>query len=133
MWYMHDGAPEHFSHAVQDVLNNTYHVGFEVFTAVVMKYIISWDMTLCSLSSFSRRFGGKYRLHLQGRRNKFSKNQLASRWPPPKHRLKLDELHGVISQKMILFNTYYDRWIGREETTAWPPCSPDFEPLDFYL
>jgi hypothetical protein len=25
MWYIHDGAPAHFSHAMQDVLNNTYH------------------------------------------------------------------------------------------------------------
>jgi hypothetical protein len=25
MWYMHDGAPAHFSRAVRDVLNNTYH------------------------------------------------------------------------------------------------------------
>jgi hypothetical protein len=25
MWYMHDGAPTHFSRAVRDVLNNTYH------------------------------------------------------------------------------------------------------------
>jgi hypothetical protein len=25
MWYMHDGAPAHFSHAVRDVLNNTCH------------------------------------------------------------------------------------------------------------
>jgi hypothetical protein len=25
MWYMHDGAPAHFSHAVGDVLNITYH------------------------------------------------------------------------------------------------------------
>jgi hypothetical protein len=25
MWYIHDGAPEHFSHAVWDVLSNTYH------------------------------------------------------------------------------------------------------------
>jgi hypothetical protein len=24
MWYMHDGAPAHFSRAVQDVLNNIY-------------------------------------------------------------------------------------------------------------
>jgi hypothetical protein len=34
------------------------YVGFEVFTAVVMKSIIFWDMTLCSPLSFSRRFGG---------------------------------------------------------------------------
>jgi hypothetical protein len=32
----------------------------------------------CSPSSFNRRFGGTYRLHLQGRRNKISKNQQAS-------------------------------------------------------
>jgi hypothetical protein len=25
MWYMHDGAPAHFSCAVRDVLTNTYH------------------------------------------------------------------------------------------------------------
>jgi hypothetical protein len=25
MWYIHDGAPAHFSRAVRDVLNNTYH------------------------------------------------------------------------------------------------------------
>jgi hypothetical protein len=55
-------------------------VGFEVFTAVVMKSIIFWDMTPCSLLSSNLRFGGTYRLHLQGRRNKFSKNQQASTW-----------------------------------------------------
>jgi hypothetical protein len=30
-------------------------------------------MTPCSPLSFTRRFGGTYRLHLQGRRNRFSK------------------------------------------------------------
>jgi hypothetical protein len=29
-----------------------------------MKSIIFWDMTLCSLLSVSRRFGGTYHLHL---------------------------------------------------------------------
>jgi hypothetical protein len=53
-------------------------VGFEVFTAVVMESIIFWDVTPCSLLSFNRRFGGTYRLHLQGRRNNFSKTQQAS-------------------------------------------------------
>jgi hypothetical protein len=38
-----------------------------------MKRIIFWDMIPCSPFSFNRRFGGTYRLHLQGRRNKFSK------------------------------------------------------------
>jgi hypothetical protein len=53
-------------------------LGFEVFTAVVMKGIIFWDVTPCSLLSCNRRFGGTYRLHLQGRRNNFSKNQRVS-------------------------------------------------------
>jgi hypothetical protein len=37
-------------------------VAFEVFTAVVMKIIIFWDMTPCSPLSFNRRFGGTHRL-----------------------------------------------------------------------
>jgi hypothetical protein len=85
--------------------DNLQRVGFEVFTAVVMKSIIFWDMTPCSLLSFNRLFGGTYHLHLQGRRNKFSKNQ--QRWRryfTSKRRLKLDGIDGVISQKMILFN-----------------------------
>jgi hypothetical protein len=86
-----------------------------------MKSIIFWDMTPCSPLSSNRRFRGTYRLHLQGRRNRFSKNQQASkqvasrrfllnlllrpwkwrRYVPPKRRLKLNGLHDVISQKMI--------------------------------
>jgi hypothetical protein len=50
-------------------------LGFEVFTAVVMKSIIFWDVMPCSLFSCNRSFGGTYRLHLQGRRNNFTKNQ----------------------------------------------------------
>jgi hypothetical protein len=42
----------------------TWHVGFEVLTAVVMTSIIFWDMTPCSQLSFNRRFGGTYSLHL---------------------------------------------------------------------
>jgi hypothetical protein len=42
--------------------------GFEVFTVVVMKSIIFWDMMPCSPLSCNRHFGGTYRLHLQGRR-----------------------------------------------------------------
>jgi hypothetical protein len=43
-------------------------VGFEVFTAVVLKSIFFWDMTPCTPLSGTRRFGGTYPLHLQGRR-----------------------------------------------------------------
>jgi hypothetical protein len=42
------------------------NVEFGVFTAVVMKSIIFWDMTPCSPLNCTRRFGGTYRLHLQG-------------------------------------------------------------------
>jgi hypothetical protein len=35
----------------------------------ILKSIIFWDVTPCSLLSCSRRFGGTYLLHLQGRRN----------------------------------------------------------------
>jgi hypothetical protein len=69
------------------------------WTCIVINSIIFWDMTPCSPLSFKHRFGGTYRLHLQG---------LSWRWRryiPPKRRLKLNGLHGVISQKMILFIT----------------------------
>jgi hypothetical protein len=45
------------------------YVGFEVLTAVVMKSTIFWDITRCTPLSVNRRFGGTYRLRLQGRRN----------------------------------------------------------------
>jgi hypothetical protein len=48
------------------------------FRHLSFKSIIFWDMTLGSLLRFNRRFGGTYRLHLRGQRNKFSKNQQAS-------------------------------------------------------
>jgi hypothetical protein len=58
------------SYAAYDILS---FVGFEVFTAVVMKSIIFWVITLCSLLSVNRRFRGTSRLHLQGQRNKSNK------------------------------------------------------------
>jgi hypothetical protein len=48
-------------------------VGFEVLTAVVMKSTVFWDITPCSPLSGNRRFGGTYRLYLQGRKTKLSK------------------------------------------------------------
>jgi hypothetical protein len=29
----------------------------------------------------------------------------------------------------VLSNTYHDRWINRGGPTAWPPRSPDLNPL----
>jgi hypothetical protein len=54
---------------------NIIFVGFEVFTTVVMKSTIFWDITPCSPLKVYRRFGGTYRLHLQGRKNKLSKKR----------------------------------------------------------
>jgi hypothetical protein len=39
----------------------------KIVTAVVMKSSIFWDITSCSPVKVNRRFGGTYRLHLQGR------------------------------------------------------------------
>jgi hypothetical protein len=33
----------------------------------------------------------------------------------------------------VINNIYYDRWIGRGGPAAWPPRSPDFTTMDFYL
>jgi hypothetical protein len=61
----------------------TEFVGFEILTAVVVKNTIFWDITPCIPLSVNRRFGGTYRLHLQGQKNKLSKKparkQVASR------------------------------------------------------
>jgi hypothetical protein len=50
------------------------HVGFEVLTAVIMKSTIFWDITPCSSLSVNRRFGGTYRLHLQGQKIRRARN-----------------------------------------------------------
>jgi hypothetical protein len=55
-------------HEIKSFFKPNTYIGFEVFTAVVMKSIVFWDMTPCSPLSCNRRFGGTYRLHLQGRR-----------------------------------------------------------------
>jgi hypothetical protein len=76
------GSLNTFMNHPKDYKSKKYSVGFEVFTLVVIKDIIFWDKTPCSPLSFNRRFGGTYRLHLQGRINRFSKpasNQVASR------------------------------------------------------
>jgi hypothetical protein len=48
-------------------MNVIHYVRFEVSTAVTMMIIIFWEMTPCG-SYKNRRFGGSYRLDLQGAR-----------------------------------------------------------------
>jgi hypothetical protein len=57
-----------FLFSIHPITNFILLVGFEVLTVVVMKSTIFWDIKLCSLLKVNRRFGGTYRLHLQGRR-----------------------------------------------------------------
>jgi hypothetical protein len=47
---------------------------FEVFTAVTMKNVVFWDVTLCKYF-VNRCFGWTFRLHLQGIRNPLAMNQ----------------------------------------------------------
>jgi hypothetical protein len=44
------------------------YVGFDILTSVVVKSSIFWDITPCSPLKVNRRFGGTYRLHIQGLR-----------------------------------------------------------------
>jgi hypothetical protein len=69
-------------------------VGFEVFTAVVMNSSIFWDITSCSPLSVNWRF----LLSLCFRPWRWK------RYVPPKRRLTLNGLRGVVSKKMVLFN-----------------------------
>jgi hypothetical protein len=39
---------------------------FEVITAVSLKMVVSWDLSLYSLVNVDRRFRGAYCLHHQG-------------------------------------------------------------------
>jgi hypothetical protein len=84
-----------------------------------MKSTIFWDIMPCSPLSVNGRFGGTYSLRLQGRRNKLSHAGFLlrlffrpwrwRRYVPPKRRLTPNGLHGVISQKMVLFITTAER------------------------
>jgi hypothetical protein len=76
-----------------------------------MKSTVFWDITPYSLLKVNLRFGGTYRIHLQGRINR-PRYQHESRWQaksgwsqyvPPKRRLTFNGLHGFIFQKMVDF------------------------------
>jgi hypothetical protein len=99
---------------------------------VVMKSTIFWDITPCSPSKVNRRFGGTHRIFLeirtisrakykresrrQGELSAFhlvSRSNLSghilrawrwSRYILLKRRLTSNVLHGIVSQKMVLFN-----------------------------
>lgn len=41
--------------------------------------------------------------------------------------------HWSLRVRRLLNDRYPDRWIGRDGPIAWPPRSPDLNPLDFFL
>jgi hypothetical protein len=63
-----------------------------------MNSIIFWDMKPCSPLSFNRRFGGTYRLHFQGRRNRFRKpaSKQVTRRTTRRHIPEDDTLHNLV-------------------------------------
>jgi hypothetical protein len=63
-------------------------------TAAVMKSTNFWDIRPCSLLKVKRRFGRTYRLHLQCR---ISSTRCQCR-------LNFNGLHGLMSQKLVLFS-----------------------------
>jgi hypothetical protein len=69
------------------------HVGFEVFTAVIMKSISFWDITPCSPLSVNRRFGGTASI--------FRVEEISSASKQAASRIMR---HGVISQNLIVFS-----------------------------
>jgi hypothetical protein len=70
-----------------------YLVRFEVFTAVVMKSIIFWDVTPCSLLGFNRR-GRWHLLACWFFLKLFLRPWRWRQYVSPKRRLKLNRLHG---------------------------------------
>jgi hypothetical protein len=68
-----------------------------------------WDVMLCSLVEVNWCFKGKYCLHLQGKTVSQTNRQVASsnsRWRQyllPEHWWRSTRLHGVTSQKIVLF------------------------------
>jgi hypothetical protein len=128
VWYLSDGVgnagrwkrgqcalapPDAFDVIV--LINSS--VLFEVFTAVVMKSIIFWDMMPCS--PLSEQAGGWFaELILRPWRWR--------RYVPPKRRVQLNGLHGVISQKMILSSVLVQNVRNAAVATRrfWCWCNP---------
>jgi hypothetical protein len=52
----------------------TIYVGFEVLTAVDRKSFTFWNITPCSPSKASERFGETFRFHLQDRKISQARN-----------------------------------------------------------
>jgi hypothetical protein len=82
----------------------TFLVRFEAFTAVTMNNVVFWEVALCRFC-VDRRFGGTYRLHLQGSKIR-ERNTSVGRWVQSTS--TYTDLHSATSQKTTLFRTFLD-------------------------
>lgn len=41
--------------------------------------------------------------------------------------------HSSLIARRVMDRLYSGRWIGRREPVAWPPRSPDLNPMDFFF
>jgi hypothetical protein len=101
-WEGTDGRAQRTYWALGRVANVTTIVELEVFTAVVMKSNIVWDITPCIPLKVNRSFGGTYRLHFQGRRISRITYQRESRWQAEQSASR-NGLHGILSPNIVLF------------------------------
>jgi hypothetical protein len=98
-----------------------------------MKSTVFWDITPCSPLKVNKRFGGRYLLYVQDRsinKQSSSCHQFLRlfhaqtifwtwrwiRYVPPNLRLTFNGLHGVMSQKIVLFSFGIDVW---ENLSTW--------------
>jgi hypothetical protein len=108
---------------------------------VVKKGLIFWDITLCSPLKFNKRFGGTYRIHLQGRGISQTRYQheagskQTSDWPPAYASLVsenyLSELYPLTRESVrrnSLYFAYDDVFCAYKSKSSifWDitPCSP---------
>jgi hypothetical protein len=95
-----------------------------------MNSCIFWDITPYSQLKVNPSFGGKYRLHLQGRRINQSRNQRESRWQEETGIVNyLDYIASVIKD-IKEFESVGGIRIGKGRVSIWrisasvPLCSP---------
>jgi hypothetical protein len=96
----------------------TIRVHLKVFSRNLMlrmKNAVFWDVAPCRCGRLNRRFGGSYRLHLQGRKilewrtcllvlhSRIFLPWRCRRYDPPKRRFNRPHLHGATSQKTAFF------------------------------
>jgi hypothetical protein len=111
----HKHATLFFFQSIIEEWPKILYTGFDVLSAVVMKSIIFWDIMLCTPLRVNQYFGGIYQLYLQ------SRALLATCFPawlilqpwiwrwhvPPQCQLTFNGLYRVLSQKTVLFKTWY--------------------------